>query len=1100
MIIVLSAWGIISYRELPRESNPEVKIPIAVVSVAYPGAGPSDVEEFVTKKIEAELLSLKSIDTLASTSANSLSITTINFDSNENLDDAIRRVRDTLANIEAELPEDATAPIISEISFDDQPILTIALTGSHDEFTLRENAETLGKELEKIPGVREVQLSGGDIKEFSIEYDLEKLSLYNISLARANQAIQSINSSFPSGNFQGTQFSYPIRSDARFFTIQELGSIPVAHTEEGAIIRLQDIASIESRPVERAIYSRISLDGSDPAPSVTIDIVKKSGSSILGVAEAAKTTIDRLTPSFGDGMRAEITVDFSEDIKRDFKQLSHDFLLTVSLVMITLFLIVGLKEAIIAGIAIPLVFFATFSVMLATGTSLNFLSLFSLLLALGLLVDDAIVVVSATKQYLRSGKFTPEEAVLLVLRDFKVVLLTTTLATTFAFLPLLLSSGIIGQFIKSIPITVSVTLISSLLIAIMINHPLAATFERIRFTTNMFRLSVFASLSLMGVSVFLPQGIARFAGIAMGLAFLVVLLRFRFFKNGKKLLEANDELVKAERESDDLIKTKLRMQGTDDHSLGDRLLHGYIRFDPVILLYERMLRSVLRTRRRAWTTVLGTLGLFLVSASFPVLGIVRTEFFPASDERLLFVNISATPGFKLDETDAIARKAEHVLLKYPDIRNFSTIVGKPGLSQNAADNTPRNSTDVASITVRLSDPEERDIPSYDLATQIRNDMGSIQDATISVESLQGGPPSGAAFEARISGDDADTLDRIARDLRDILSSIPNVTDIDTSIKEAPAEYVFILDPVRLELFDLDAIAVGSTLRAAVSGIEVTTVIENDDEVKVIARIHSRSVDTLEDLRSLEVMNKKGVPISLREVSTIELRPSVSAIKRLDGKRVITLTSGVEGNANPQDILSSFQEKVAKEYDLPDGYTLAYGGQNEENEKSVQSILRAMLIAAALIISTLVIQFNSFRKAIMVLVTLPLALIGVFIGLAVFGVPLSFPGLIGILALFGIVVKNAIILVDKIRLNHAVGIPFEEGIIDAGKSRFEAIVITSICTILGILPITLSNDLWRALGSAVIFGLAFSSFLTLFIIPALSLLLASDEDRKKIAED
>lgn len=1094
-IILLSGWGIYAYNVLPRESNPEVKIPIAIVSAVFPGASPSDVEELVTKKIETEVSSLKGVSKVTSTSSNSVSVTSVEFEAKEDLEDAIRRVRDTVNAVAPDLPNEVETPTVSEVSFDDQPILTIVLTGPYDGLTLREHADILHDELEKIADVRDVTLSGGDEVELSIAYDPAKLSQYSISPETANNAVRSGNIAIPGGNFDGQEFVYPIRSDSRFFDAEALGAIPVMKTSGGAIVYLRDIAVVEERAIKHTTLSRLSINGSEPERAVTIDIVKKTGGSILSIADTAKHTVSDLLETFPSGMKTDITVDFSDQISSDFTRLGHDFLLTITLVVITLILLVGLKEALIAGLTIPLVFFATFGTMMLTGTSLNFLSLFSLLLALGLLVDDAIVVVSATKQYLRTGKFTPEEAVLLVLRDFKVVLLTTTLATTFAFLPLLLSSGIMGEFIKSIPITVSITLISSLIIAIAINHPLAAALERIRLTRGFFWTFILSALMISFASLLWLDGIARFGLTSLALATFFFLAYYRFMKNGDAVMRKNEILVEQERVSDALIKDKLSHQISGEAHFIDRLMHGIIRIDHLIPLYERSLRFVLSTRKHRLTMILGTIALFIMTALLPVTGIVKSEFFPASDEELLFVNITAPIGMKLEKTDLITEDVEQVLRQYPEIKNFSTVVGRSASGDGLASGGTASHT--ASIIIKLTKPKERSITSYDLATKIRNELSSIREADITVASAQGGPPAGAAFEARVNGEDLETLSRIANDLKEILATIPGVTSIDISLKEAPAEYTFTLDPARMKFYDLNAASVGSILRMAVSGTEISKIIRDNDEIKIIARFDEHALTSLESLQNIQIVNQNGTPVYLKDVATIELKPSVNTITRIDEKRIVKLSSDVVGGTNAQEVLKVFQEKTAADYTLPDGYTITYGGENEENAKSVQSILRAMIIAALLIVSTLVIQFNSFRKAFLVLVTLPLALIGVFIGLALFGVPLSFPGLIGILALFGIVVKNAIILVDKININLRSDIPFEEAIVDAGKSRLEAIFITSFCTILGIIPITLSNALWQALGSAIIFGLMFSSFLTLFIIPVLYKMFASDRERNNL---
>ncbi len=318
-------------------------------------------------------------------------------------------------------------------------------------------------------------------------------------------------------------------------------------------------------------------------------------------------------------------------------------------------------------------------------------------------------------------------------------------------------------------------------------------------------------------------------------------------------------------------------------------------------------------------------------------------------------------------------------------------------------------------------------------------------------------------------------------------------NVDISLKSTAPEYTFALDAAKMEHQGLNAAMVGSTLRMAISGQQVSTVIREGKEIDIVARFDEAYLPTLEAIENLQAINIRGVPVYLKDVATIKLTPSVDSITRIDQKRTVLLSAGVTSATNSNLVLAQFKKNI-NNYQFPSGYAIVYGGENEQNTESVLSVIRAMAIAFILIISTLIIQFNSFKKAAIVLMTIPLALIGVFFGLALFDVSLSFPGLIGILALFGIVVKNAIILMDKINLNIKSGIPFFESVVDAGKSRLEAIFITSICTIFGILPITLSNELWRSLGGAVIFGLSLSSFLTLFIIPTLFLTFIGEKER------
>ena len=486
LIILVTAWGLYAFAILPRESSPEIKIPIAVVTTLYPGASPTDVEQFVTRKIETELSGLKGLNKLTSNSYNSISSITVEFNANADIQSSIQALRDAVNNAKPNISTDAKDPVVTEISLDDMPIWTISITGPYDGFTLRKYAEDIQTELEKLSGLREINISGGDEKEYEVAYRPDLLQFYGVTVAEANQAIVAANAAIPSGNFESGSFVVPIRSDLLLDNADEIGAVPVGSTGNGGPIFLRDVAKVSVKALKKTSYSRLSIEGSSPKNSITLSLVKRQGASVLDTVDTAKATVERTIKTFPPGITFDVGTDLAKQVRKDFTQLSDDFLLTVLLVFIILFLIVGLKEALVAGLAIPLVFFITFGMLSVLGITLNFLSLFSLILALGLLVDDAIVVVSATKQYLNTGKFTPEEAVLLVLHDFKWVLTTTTLATVWAFLPLLFASGIIGQYLRSIPVTVSITLIGSLLVALMINHPLAAVLERIRLTKRFF--------------------------------------------------------------------------------------------------------------------------------------------------------------------------------------------------------------------------------------------------------------------------------------------------------------------------------------------------------------------------------------------------------------------------------------------------------------------------------------------------------------------------------------------------------------------------------------------------------------------------------------
>lgn len=1091
LIVMISVWGLYSFFNLPRESNPEVKIPIAVVTTAFPGASPSDVEQFVTKKIETEISGLKGLDKITSNSYNSLSAITVQFNANADIESSIQLLRNAVDTAKPNISTEAKDPVVTEVSLDDMPVWSISITGPYDQFTLRKYAEDIQTELEKISGVREVTVSGGAEKEFEVAYKPDQLLFYGLTASDANSAIVAANTAIPAGNFETGTFVVPIRAEQTLDTSDDISNITVGHTDSGSTIALRDVANVSEKALKRTTYSRISIGGTEPKNAVTLSMVKRQGASVLNTVDEAKATVERMITTMPPGITYSVVgEDLAKVVRHDFTQLSDDFLLTLLLVSVILFLIVGLKEAFVAGLAIPMVFFVTFGCLSMLGISLNFLSLFSLILALGLLVDDAIVVVSATKQYLNTGKFTPEEAVLLVLNDFKWVLTTTTLATVWAFLPLLFATGIIGEYLKSIPVTVSITLIASLLIALMINHPLAAVLERIRLTRRFFFI-IEALVLIVGLILL---GTRSVTAVIVGVLLIILeLYLIRWYARGgrRKVLE-NKELMDHEWDSDELIRAKLRAQGDRDHeSFTSRIIHGIINFHRFLPIYERSFRHYILDRKRRRRVIAFVIILFIVSVALVPLGFVKSVFFPVQDSDYVYVDMRTPVGTNLNETSKRVEPIEQQLLAYKDIDNFSTIIGAASPNSGSFGNGAGSGSNLASISIILKDAGIRSMKSYDFADRLRDDLASTTGMTVQVSTLAGGPPSGSAFEGHISGDDLDRLMLIVNDLKPMLASIPGVINVNVSQKESVPEYTFTLDPDAMEQNNVNAAIVGSTLRTAVSGIELTKIVQGDKEVQLVATFDQNSIPDLSAIQNMQIMNTRKQPVFLKDVAKIELKPAVDVITRIDQKRTIILAAGADSTTNGQEILAEFQKKFA-DYHMPQGYSITYGGENEQNAESLASVLRAMIIALVLIVATLIIQFNSFRKALIVLVPIPLALIGVFIGMATFNVPLSFPGLIGVLALFGIVVKNAIILVDKINLNIASGIPFEDAVADAGKSRLEAIFITSICTIIGILPVTLSNELWRSLGGAVIFGLTLSSFLTLYIVPAFFLIFVKDK--------
>lgn len=1105
MIVVgILVWGVYSLFLLPLESTPEVKIPYGIVSVALPGASPADMEELVIDKIESKILNLQGVKTVRSNASNSFASISVEFRAEEDITDAIRRLRDAVETTKSELPTEASDPNVMEVSFSNIPVWTISVTGPYDSFTLRRYAEKVQTELKKLPGASDVTISGGDIYEVRVIYDPQKLQLYNLTADTVNSIIKANNFGLPSGSLNVSSYSYSVRVDGKLSDASDLRNMSIIAINND-LVRLSDVADVIEMARERTVFNTFSVEGGEPQNAVTLNIVKRTGSSIITLIDNGKIAVEKIKQDFPADVAIVTTLDTSEMIRTDINHLLRDGLLTVFIVTFILFLFVGLKEAFVAGLAVPLVFCVTFGMMNLIGLSINFLSLFSLILSLGLLVDDAIVVVQATKQYLATGKFTPEEAVLLVFRDYKILLTATTLITIWAFIPLVLASGIIGSFIRSIPLTVSITLAASYVIAIIINHPMAIILERFRVTRSFFiPIMVISGLLVIGMIYALATGSLN---VYLGLT-LIVLFAVLFFglvtwyrTSLKRILIDNEEKILEELADDNKIKAKIHhhyLAAESEKTFFSRMINGVVKMDRILPGYGRVLYSLLASKFQMGLVLVVALLLFLGSVSLPASGILKSEFIPPADEDNMYINITGPAGLVTERTLEISDKVTEILLKEPDIESFSLIVGAGGVATSGSFSSAGASTqsNKAQFAVTLYPFDERPVKekSYDIARRIRDSVSGIQEAKVEVVEIAGGPPSGADFQGDIKGDDLKVLEERANRYRDLLAMIPGTVNIKTSLDISPGEFSINLDNDRMQLRGITSAQVASILRTALSGSDVTKILKEGDDLQIRSVFREDSIDSIDDLRSMQIANGRGQVFQLGDIADISLGSSLTAIAHQDGKRVVTVTASVVKPQLPTVVLQKFQELQAKE-PLPEGYEISYGGQSETNTESIYSILRAMLVAMLLIVATLVLQFNSFKKSILVLSTIPLAITGVFYGLTLIGLTLTFPALIGVLSLFGVVVKNAVILVDKINLNLKVGIGFDDSIVDAAKSRLEAIFLTSICTIFGMVPITLTDETWAGLGASLIFGLSFSTLLTLLVIPIIFKLLI-EKDHKK----
>lgn len=1079
-MLALILAGLYSFSVLPRELNPEVEIPIVSVTTVLPGANPLDVEELVTKKIESEVDTLSTVTALTSSSSEGVSVVTAEFGSNEDPDEALQDVKERV-DLVTDLPDDATTPRVVKLDFNDQPVLQVALLGDVDRYSLSHIGTQIQDILEDDPAVRRVDLQGEAEEELVISLRPETLQSYQLSATQIQNAIQSSDVNIPAGSVTVNQTEYQVTLDNRVVDAQSLRELAIS-TSNGTV-QLGEVADIFYREVEtNTTTTHLSSDGTRRT-ALQLSVYKAQSATIIDAAQKAREVLDQEITKY-PGIQTEVIIDTSDEITEQFGELTGNFRDTVLLVFAILFLFLGLRQAAIASLSIPLTFLSTFVIMYVLGFTINFLSLFSLLLALGLVVDDAIVIVQAAHRY--GKKFPPMEMGLLVFRDFVIPIWTTTLTTVWAFLPLVLATGIIGEFIKSIPVVVSATLLSSTTIAVFINLPLVVLFSKLRVPKRVKMLVV--GLGLIGTIVVLLtiSGSSPIAPAVIG-AWLVLVAALVVFRK---------QVLASLQTGTNRASTRFRAvkKAQKWFYSNDIINNGLIDITPLTTGYRDLLTKIVSSKaRRIWVYAIVVV-FFVTSIVFAATGLLQNEFFPKVDAKQLYINVEGPAGWPLEKTKAVLADMEEVALSAPEVEYALVQTGANVDPQAVGGNSANGGSHLGYIVVVLPNEEDRERSSIEIADDFRTQLSGYSEAKVSVTEVNGGPPAGADLQVNIYGSDLDQLETISQDFASMLENdVEGAINVSTSLSQSAGQIKVVLNEHELAERSLSAVQVAGWLRTAVTGADSGTITLGDQEIDVVTKLSDDDTE-LSMLQNLVLPLQMG-GYSLAEVSELVLETSPTSIAREDSRRVVRVTAAADGVATPA-LLAEFQA-VASEYEIPVGYTWDVGGANEENQESTQSIIQAMGLSVILILITMVVQLNSFRKSFLVLVVIPLAVAGVFFNFTILGIPLGFASLIGVLALFGIVVNNSIMLIEKINQNIASGLPFIEAVVDACSSRLEAILFTSLTTSIGLLPITVADPFWRGLGGAIIAGLSVSGLLILFLLPTLYVeLFANSEGAQK----
>ncbi|PID51928.1 MAG: hypothetical protein CR972_04455 [Candidatus Moraniibacteriota bacterium] len=1074
IMVTIILIGVVSFVRIPRTLMPEVNIAMVSVVTVMPGATPEDIESLVTEVIESEVAKVDDVDEVTSTSLENVSTVMVQFHDGVDVDKAQTDVQNAISSI-ATLPDAAHTPQVSALDFEDRPILQYAVIANDmDAASLNSFVESLVDDLEDQPLIDRVEIAGNEEQEVQILITEQVLKELHINIQSVASRITQSLSSIPAGAVYTDTLKIGLTIDRDSMTLDDVRHIIIPI--DGIYYRLGDIAEVaEVSTPDNAPAFITRTDGTEHR-AITLNVYRIIGSKIADATKESFSVMDAYKKQAGDHVSFVKITNTDEKITDQFNKLYRNMISTVILVFIVLFLFVGARQALLASLSVPLVFMLAFGVMYVTGLTMNFVSIFALLLSLGLLVDVTIVIIAALTNYYRSGRFSAQETALLVWKDYFSTLLVTTLTTVWAFLPLLLSTGIIGEFIKSIPIVVSAILMISVLIGFFVILPLMVwlfDFAMPRRVKTFLYIIAFLIVCIIVRGLFLHYDI-HFPFFAWLVIMPVVVA----------LLFSCGVLVKG---MSTYIKKICYVRARKLHDVCSRAIgSGVINVTHLSRVYKSVLTRLLHKKWSRRSVVISVVTFFFFGIFLVVGGFVKNEFFPASDEEQIYVNITLPLDTRARVSQEVAR--DFVAGIVDDVDGVAEIQTQIGAEFGAKGNVSVGGADnKILVTLNLIDEDVRDMTSVHIAQQLRNTdvVKNFTQGEISVDEISSGPPAGADVTIKLIGPQFEKLNDYAFDIMGQLENIDGVVNIKKSIKSGSSKIVFVPHVQDIHAHGLTVPQIGSFLYTFGSGMVVAedvdfTHLSNKRDVVLRFSRDNASIDALEHLM---ITSQTGEQVPLVSLGEFRMEDNPSEIAHEDQTRILTVTASVEEEYNAAEINKGIATYINENIHFAHGYTWATGGANEENQKSVTSILQAMVVALVLIFITLIVQLDSYRKSFIVLLVIPLAISGVFLLFAIFGIALSFPALIGVLALFGIVINNSIMIIDQINKNHRANMTFHDAVVDGASSRLEPIVLSSLTTIFGLLPITLSEPMWQGLGGAIICGLVFSGVIMLFFIPS-----------------
>ncbi len=1097
LIIIL---GMQTYRSLPKDSYPEIEQPIVYIGTSNPGNSPLDMENLVTRPIEKELNTISEVEEIKSTSVQDYSTIIVEFTAETDIDDALQKTKDAVDRAKPGLPQDLPAdPNVFELNFSEFPIMNLNLSGDYTVSELQEYAEMLEDEIEKISEISKVEITGIEEKEVQIMVNPYEMEARNVSFRDIEMAVSEENVTLSGGNILDDGLRRSIRVLGEFDDPYQMYDV-VIKNENDNVVYLRDVAQINFDYKEKESYARLKRN-----PVVSVDVIKRGGENMLIATEKIDVALEKVQKYLPDDLQISRTNDQSQFVKEMVSSLENNIISGVILVVLVLLFFLGTRNALFVGIAIPLSMFMAFNVLGAFGITINMMVLFSLIMALGMLVDNGIVVVENVYRLMEEG-YSAMAATRKGVGEVALPIISSTATTLAAFLPLALWPGLMGQFMRYLPIGLIITLTSSLFVALVINPVLISTFMKVQNG----QVVVDKRKVWRNVIICLVLGVAFIAMQVLWLGNLILLLGLLIVLNVYVL----DPLAR--------------------------------RFQSIVLpflenIYSRSLKFALRGPM-PYIFFGGTvLTLFL---SFGLMGVFppKVIFFPVNQPKYVNVFIELPVGTDIARTNEFTQLIEDKVIDVVEpydfmVESIITKVGEDTADPNDPSSVGQSSTpNKARITVNFVEFKYRVAPgksdytyTSDIMEEIRETVGGYPGVAITVDKDAAGPPVGKPIAIEISGPDFTTLVDVTERMKTFINEagIEGIEKLKSDLETGKPELIVDIDREKARRFGLSTQQVAYEVRTSLFGKEISKFKLGEDDYEIQLRLQDEyryDVDALMN-KNVTFRNESSgkihqVPISA--VATAELSSTYGSVKRKDLDRMVTLSSNVLGAYNPTEINDQIKA-VLTEFEMPVGYTFRFGGEQEKQAEEMSFLSGALVLAVFLIFLIIVSQFNKITTPFIIMTSVVFSTIGVFLGLIIFKMDfVVIMTMIGIISLAGIVVNNSIVLIDFIELSRKrrreeLGgdkLPFDqviESIIEAGKTRLRPVLLTAITTILGLIPLAIGINIdfiglfnsynadfymggdnvifWSPMSWTIIFGLTFATFLTLVIVPVMYLFFA-----------